>query len=262
MLLTFSLLFMLSSINIDTIHSETKMSMIDFHDEGTDFIPVNQHELLAVHFPVFTLVSCGWLCHEDPQCRTLIFDFPKCRLYEGARHTGQLVVSPSTSSIVGEIVYDNVGLSSMYNQTCDHCASERNLVCRANRCQCPVNTYWNGENQCLNQRFVDPPSSCESNDWCRQDMNMICRRNRCQCSTGTFWYDQTCIPQYAEGQSCNSSNQCQNYLEMVCSRVNKTCISKGYLSEREKDRIDFVCSLRRTFKEYNSNECKFTCKIC
>ena len=204
-------------------------STILLHAKGTDFIPANPRQLLGVQSSISTNFGCSLLCHQNPQCRTFVFDPPTCRLYDGAQSTGQVLSSPSSSMAVGEILYDNVDSSASYNQSCDHCYPDRYLVCRNNQCLCPPNTYWNGHGQCVNQQFVDPSSTCVSNDWCRADMNLTCICNQCQCPPRTFWYNQMCVPQYGAGAACNSSNQCRNDLYMVCSRINKTCISKRAL---------------------------------
>ena len=215
--------FVLNTVNV--LHADM-VSDILFHEKRTDFIPNNPHELLRVHSAVDTDQICAYLCHQDPQCRTFVSDSSTCRLYEGVRETGQIITASSTSSIVGEILYDDIDLSSSYNKSCNRCYPDRYLICKDNRCQCPANTYWNGQNKCINQQFINPSSTCKNNDWCREDMNMSCVCNKCKCPPTTFWSNQTCVPQHTAGVPCNSSEECRNDLNVVCSRVNKTCTSK------------------------------------
>lgn len=209
---------------IDVLNSDMTSS-ISFYDIGTDFIPLNSDELLGIHSSILTKFSCALLCHEDPQCRTFVFDPPTCRLYEGERETGQVIFT-SNSAMIGEILYDDIDLSSSYNQTCDHCYPDRYLVCKNDRCQCPLNTFWNGQDKCLNQQYINSAMTCNDDEWCRQDLNLTCFCNKCQCPAQTFWSDQRCVPQYTQGIPCNSSDQCRSDLQLVCSRINQTCVCK------------------------------------
>jgi hypothetical protein len=210
-------------IAFNVLHSQ-KSSLIDFHGTGTDFRPANPRELLGIHSSVQSKVDCSFLCNQDPQCRTLVFDSSICYLYEGSGDTGHVFTATSSSSIVGELIYDDINLTSAYNQSCDHCYLDRYLVCKNDLCQCPPDTFWNGQDKCINQQYVEPALTCNSDEWCRQDMNLTCIYNKCQCPPRTFWGNQTCIPQFFQGTPCNTSDQCRNDLHMVCSRINKTCI--------------------------------------
>jgi hypothetical protein len=223
MILPFKMILFLLLSSIDVLNSGM-VSDIYFYQQGTDFAPLSWLALLGTFSSISTELSCSLLCHQDPRCRTFVFNPPTCRLYEADFTTGQLISASSSSSIVGEILYDNIDLSSSYNQTCDHCYPDRYLVCQNNRCLCPSGTYWNGINKCLYQQYLN--ARCDNDEWCRQDINMTCIYNKCQCPLQTFWYNQTCIPQFAAGTPCNTSNQCRNDQQMVCSRINKTCISK------------------------------------
>ena len=150
-------------------------STIQFLSMGTDFIPANPIELRGVVTPVQSKVICAMYCNQDPQCRTIVFSPPFCRLYETYLNSGSVFASSSSQSVVGAVSYDHIQLSSVYNQSCDHCYLDRYLVCRNNTCQCPLNTFWDGQNTCCNQLFVNSSSSCAGDEWCRGDLNRTCR---------------------------------------------------------------------------------------
>jgi hypothetical protein len=212
-------------INIQILYANM-VSYVNIHGVVIDFIPAESVEFMGTHSSTFSVLDCAMLCHEDPQCRTFVFDSPYCRLYESVLKIGSIVASPSNSSMVGGINYDNIGLSSAYNQSCDHCYPDRYLVCRDNTCQCPLSTFWDGQSKCLNQLFVNSITACESDAWCRQDMNLTCQCGKCQCPVQAFWNNETCVPQFLARTPCNTSNQCRNDLNLTCSRTNKTCIRK------------------------------------
>lgn len=198
-------------------------SIVKFQDLGTDFIPANQIEFRGAYLSVLSKFQCAVLCHEDPQCRTIVFDFPSCRLYEGSLEKGSVIPSLSANSVVGNIDYDNIDLSSRYNQSCNYCYPDRYLVCRNNTCQCPLNTFWNGQDKCVNQLYVNSVIACQNNGWCREDLNLTCSFLACECPMHTFWNDQTCEDQFLAGIPCNTTDQCRNDLNLTCSHSNKTC---------------------------------------
>lgn len=214
--------FILFLISIDFLHA-IMTSLIVFHSEGTRFIPHNPRQLLRTISPVGSKLNCAHLCHENPSCRTFVFDAFICQLYDGLITSGQVASAASSSSIVGGISYDNVDLSVAFNQSCDHCFLDRHLVCQDSRCQCPFRTFWNERNRCDNQLFGELTSSCMQDSWCREDANLTCVCGKCQCPVGTIWDGISCIPQLLEGAPCNTSDQCRNDLQLVCSRINKTC---------------------------------------
>jgi hypothetical protein len=214
--------YILLLINVYTLHADLT-SYTDLSDVAKDFIPANPAELRGIHSSIDSATDCAILCNEDPQCRTFVSDPPFCRLYEGSSSTGSITNSPSANSIVGAINYDNINLASAYNQSCDHCYPDRYLVCRNNICQCPLNTFWDGQSKCLNTLYVNSPSTCQSDDWCRPDMNLTCQCGTCQCSLQTYWNNITCAPQLLSGAACNTSGQCRNDLSLTCSQTNKIC---------------------------------------
>ena len=209
-------------IIIDLLNADMT-SLIVFHSQGTRFIPHNPLQLLRTISSIGSKLNCAHLCHENPSCRTFAFDASICQLYDGLITSGQVVLSASTSSIVGGISYDNVDLSASFNQSCDHCYPDRYLVCQDGRCQCPSRTFWNEINRCDNKQFVEPSSFCLEDSWCRDDANLTCVCGKCQCPLRTTWNGISCVPQFLQGASCNTSDQCRNDLQLVCSRINKTC---------------------------------------
>ncbi|CAF0953811.1 unnamed protein product [Adineta steineri] len=215
--------YILFLINIHILYADDT-PVTHLYGSGTDFTSANPIELRGIYSSVASTFRCDLLCHQDPQCCTFVFDLPICQLYEGSSNTGLIVNSSSTSRIVDEIIYHNINLSSTYNQSCNHCYSDRYLVCRNNTCQCLLNTYWDGKSKCNNQLFVDSKLSCQNDNWCRQDMNLTCQCGKCQCPVTTYWINKTCAPQLFAGASCNTGNQCRNDLNLVCSRISKICI--------------------------------------
>lgn len=146
---------------------------------GTQFQPSNSIELLGTFSNIRSILRCTMLCNQNRQCRTFDYDQSSlvCRLFEGELVSGTIVYNstPMTSRI-GAINYNTTiipTLYSAYNQTCDQCTDggNRYLQCINNICQCPINTYWNGQ-MCANQVFNG--SNCSSASTCRQDLNLTC----------------------------------------------------------------------------------------
>ncbi|UJR16845.1 hypothetical protein I4U23_003744 [Adineta vaga] len=159
------------------------------------------------HIHRLSAFKCALLCHQNPRCRTFVHDVSICQLYQGSSATVSIVASTSTSRV-----------------SCDYCYPDRYLVCRNNTCQCPTGTFYDNQDSCLNQLYVDSTMACQDDTWCNQALNLTCQCGKCQCPTGTMWKNKTCVPQYLSGVSCNTSDQCRNDLNLVCSRKNKTCI--------------------------------------
>ena len=157
---------------------------------GTAFQPRNPIELLGTLSNVRSLLQCAMQCNQNRQCRTFDYDGSSlvCRQFEGELSTGT-VLNNSTllSSRIGSIVYntsDALQLYASYNQTCDRCGVgiNRYLQCINNTCQCPSNTYWNGQ-MCSNHLYNG--SNCNYSSACRQDLNLTCssQTNTCIVST-------------------------------------------------------------------------------
>ncbi|CAF1126702.1 unnamed protein product [Adineta steineri] len=195
--------YILFLINIHILYADDT-SVTHLYGSGTDSIPATPIELRGIYSSIASTFRCDLLCHQDPQCRTFVFDLPICKLYEGSSNTGLIVNSSSTGRIVGRIIYHNINLSSTYNQSCNHCYSDRYLVCRNNTCQCPLSTFWDNKSKCINQLFVDSKSPCQNDNWCRQDMNLTCQCGKYQCPVTTYWINKTCAPQLFAGASCNT----------------------------------------------------------
>ena len=230
------------------------ISYATVHDSGTDFVPFNSRELLITYSSISSKMACFKLCHTNVQCRTFVYDSPTCRLYESQLQTGQIITAASASSLVGEILYNNINLSSSYNQSCDRCYPDRYLVCKDSRCQCPPNTYWDGISKCLNQLYVDSTTACSSNNWCREDMNMTCLCGKCRCPPQTYWLNKTCVPQRLAGESCNNSAECRNDLHIVCARNKKTCSCKNDIKAKFSN--NYLFYFRSCTAIYSSIECQ------
>ena len=140
-------------------------------------------------------------CNEDRQCRTFDYDQSSrlCRIFEGEFSTGNVITTSSlSSSRIGAIRYNTTDTAQSflsYNKTCEHCSNggNRYLQCMNNRCQCPPNTYWNGQ-MCLNQLYNGSNCSYTMSTTCREDLNLTCwnQTNTCvsqdlrKCSLRTF----------------------------------------------------------------------------
>ena len=167
--------------------SQISQSSIYLTAFGTTFEPRNQVELLRTLSNVQSLIRCSMKCNQDRQCRTFDYDQSSqiCRLFEGEFSTGTVITNVSlSSSRVGAIRYNTTETKrsySPYNQTCDQCSqgTNRYLQCVNNTCQCPTNSYWNGE-MCLNQLYEKAACPYGSVS-CRQDLNLSCwnMSNRC-----------------------------------------------------------------------------------
>ena len=167
--------------------SATFQSLIDLTPFGTAFQARHQIELLGTFSNMRSLAVCSMQCHQDRRCRTFDYDESSriCRLFEGEFSTGTVITNSTlSSSRIGAIRYDTahtVQSYSLHNKACNQCSAGTNryLQCLNNTCQCPTNTYWNGQ-RCLNQLFNG--SNC-SYIWssCREDLNLTCsyRTNTC-----------------------------------------------------------------------------------
>ena len=160
--------------------SQIFQSSIYLASFGTTFEPQNQIELLGTFSNIPSLIRCSMKCNQDRQCRTFDYDQSSCicRLFEGELSTGTVITNSALpSSRVGAIRY-NISQTAQsylsYNKTCNQCKSGKNryLQCLNNTCQCPYNTYWNGQ-MCLNQLYNG--SNCSYGlPSCREDLNLTC----------------------------------------------------------------------------------------
>ena len=167
--------------------SATFQSLTDLTPFGTAFQPRQQIELLGTFANIQSLTICLIHCHQNRQCRTFDYDESSriCRLFEGDFSTGTVTANSNlSSSRVGAILYNTAHTAQsylLYNETCDQCSTNTNryLQCRNNTCQCPENTYWNGQ-VCLNQLYNG--SNC-SHGWssCREDLNITCSHRTDTC---------------------------------------------------------------------------------
>ncbi|CAF1244126.1 unnamed protein product [Adineta ricciae] len=234
-------------IHVHTLYADF-ISNINVQNQGFDFIPANPIELFQTYSSVSSAFKCALRCHQDPQCRTYVYDLSICQLYQGSSDTGSIVPSPSTTRIVGAINYKNINVASAYNQSCDHCFPDRYLVCRNNTCQCPTGTFYDNQGHCLNQLYADSTLTCEDDSWCNQALNLSCQCGKCQCPNGYVWRNKTCIPQLMSGISCNTSDDCRKDLHLMCSQNNKICIPQFMsgmscnTSDQCRNDLNLVCS--------------------
>ena len=179
-------------------------SSIELTTFGTVFQPRNPIEWLGISTNVHSMVECAMQCNQNRQCRTFDYDQSSlvCRLFEGEFSTGTVLNNSTlSSSRVGSIVYDTTDTLqsySAYNQNCDKCGNgiNRYLQCINNSCQCPPNTYWNGQ-MCLNQLYNR--SICNYPLDCRQDLNLTCSNRTKTCislgeeGTDSLFGTYTCV---------------------------------------------------------------------
>ncbi|CAF2223298.1 unnamed protein product [Rotaria magnacalcarata] len=139
------------------------------------------------------------------------------RLFEGDSTTGSINSPLSPTSIVGVVSISSSIYSSINNQLCQSCTENRYEVCFAstNRCQCPVNAYWNGS-LCALQRFGN--ATCEKQDACRSDLNLTC-------ATDCYGNFLRCLPLFfdmtvAGGNGPGlTANQHYRPTDIFCSRM-------------------------------------------
>jgi hypothetical protein len=170
--------------------SQSFESSIQLTAFGTAFQPRNPIELLGTSSNVRSLLRCAMQCNQNRQCRTFDYDRSSliCHQFEGDISTGTILNSSvSLSSRIGSIRYnttDALQQYSSYNQTCDQCGIgiNRYLQCINNTCQCPTNTYWNGQ-MCSNQLYTG--AKCNSSSACRQDLNLTCSTQMNTCIVPT-----------------------------------------------------------------------------
>ncbi len=177
-------------ITTNTIENEIFQSLMTLEQIGTDFIPTNPVELIAVYTDQSNLISCYKMCNMNPNCRTFAID-NVCRLYQGSIDTGTIMVSSSLTSQVAGLRNDP-SFYVNYNQICNpnSLPFDRYLICTDGYLDCPTDTYWNGE-MCLNQVYYG--NSCNSNEMCRGDIGLICSScNTCFCEVTAIWNDTLC----------------------------------------------------------------------
>ncbi|CAF2102139.1 unnamed protein product [Rotaria magnacalcarata] len=167
------------------LHSQTFQSRIRLTAFGTAFQPRNPIEILSSSSKIQSLFRCAMQCNQNRQCRTFDYDYLSliCRLFEGELSTGSILYNDTLSSRIGAIFYDaTIQSYSSYGQPCQQCGMgvNRYLQCINNTCQCPPNTFWDGQ-ICLNQLYNG--SNCNySLPSCRQDLNLYCSNQTSKCT--------------------------------------------------------------------------------
>jgi hypothetical protein len=167
-------------------------------------------------------MSSSLACNQNVQCRTFDYDSSTrvCRLFEGALETGYSVSANSTSRI-GFLKY-NPTLFTAFQQPCSQCVENRYLTCSNQTCQCPVHSFWNG-NQCENQRYKN--ASCSSSEQCRSDpFGLICSMyNICTSKSFASLITRTLqhlrdIPKFLQGCSASTQGKGRDKTKVSCLR--------------------------------------------
>jgi hypothetical protein len=149
---------------------------------GKEYQPTSLGVLLLELRSTESLTRCALSCHSNQRCRTMDHDqnTKQCRLFQGDLTTGQIISSSSSTSRVGFIQFSPEKYFS-YNQSCNQCENNRNLLCQNLICQCPPETFWSGT-LCRPQLFLG--ANCSRTEMCRQALNYTCSSQTYQCTTG------------------------------------------------------------------------------
>ncbi|CAF2813417.1 unnamed protein product [Rotaria sp. Silwood2] len=168
---------------IDSIYQ----SNMEFTSMGLEYAPKKNIQLITTN-TIQTKLLCAAVCNQLSSCRIFDYDLisKQCRLFEGDSTTGSIISSSSSTSIVGIVRISSTFYSSVHDQYCQACQENRYEVCftNAGKCQCPVNTYWNGL-ICALQLFEN--DTCTQRDACRSDLNLTC-------TTDCYGYWPKCLP--------------------------------------------------------------------
>ncbi|CAF4147778.1 unnamed protein product [Rotaria socialis] len=170
---------------LPSLHSQIFQSRIYLTAFGTAFQPRSPIEILSSSSQIQSLFRCAMQCNQNRQCRTFDYNYLPlvCRLFEGELSTGNILYNITSSSRIGAILYDvTIQSYSSYGQTCEQCGMgiNRYLQCINDTCQCPPDTFWNGQ-MCLNQLYNG--SNCNySLPSCRQDLNLSCSYQTSKCT--------------------------------------------------------------------------------
>lgn len=159
---------------IEAIISECPVSLSSM---GQEFRP-KMNITLLLHTSIRTHIRCATLCHKIITCRTFNYDASskQCQLFEADASTGEIVSSPSLSSLVGTVHIIPSLYTLSHNRPCTTCLHSRYEICstNTNTCQCPSHTYWNGQ-ICALRLFLN--DACTQADSCRSDLNLTCSIN-------------------------------------------------------------------------------------
>ncbi|CAF3673924.1 unnamed protein product [Rotaria socialis] len=170
---------------LPSLHSQIFQSRIYLTAFGTAFQPRSPIEILSSSSQIQSLFRCAMQCNQNRQCCTFDYNYLPlvCRLFEGELSTGNILYNITSSSRIGAILYDvTIQSYSSYGQTCEQCGMgiNRYLQCINDTCQCPPDTFWNGQ-MCLNQLYNG--SNCNySLPSCRQDLNLSCSYQTSKCT--------------------------------------------------------------------------------
>lgn len=170
MLTTLTIIFAAVVFPVNGLFSST----IIFSHTGQEFQSRSNLQLIQ-NTTAQSHVLCSFACNYHSTCYSFDYDRSsgRCRLFQGDLTTGSIIPSPFPNSIVGSVVLSSSLFSTVYNESCQMCQESRYHLCSAttNRCECPLDTYWNGA-MCFLKLF--PNSKCNHIDACRTDLNLTC----------------------------------------------------------------------------------------
>jgi hypothetical protein len=163
---------------------------------GLEYQPNNNVQLISIN-SIQTKLLCSAQCNQLTTCRIFNYDTvsKRCRLFEGDLTTGSIILSSSTTSVVGTVQISSNLYSSVYNQSCQFCQQNRYETCsiNASTCQCPGHTYWNGS-VCALQLFEN--ETCGQLNSCRSDLNLTC-------TTDCYGYFPKCLASVFDSKNTN-----------------------------------------------------------
>lgn len=170
--------------------SGTYSSMFTLSSPGQEFQPESSNQLI-LSIIVQSRLLCATHCNEHVSCRTFDYDSSsqRCRLLEADLSTGSIILSVSSSSVVGYAILSMSLYVPIHDEPCSACQEDRYQICSMNTstCQCPLNTFWNGT-ICSLQLFQN--ATCTQIDACRADLNLSCtigsNNTFTRCSPGTI----------------------------------------------------------------------------
>ena len=160
---------------------------------GFAFLPKSPIQILFNN-QMASKMLCAGLCNSNPSCRIFNYDYTskQCKLFEGDLTTGNISTSIGSNSTVCHVDIQPELYTKTYRKNCSECTFNRYTMCtkNASTCQCPANSYWNGE-KCILQLFEN--DTCNNVNACHQSLNLTCTTDcygkfeRCQIATQSLY---------------------------------------------------------------------------
>ncbi|XP_076081154.1 uncharacterized protein LOC143052068 [Mytilus galloprovincialis] len=135
----------------------------------------------------------------------------------------------------------------------DSCSSTSdcmsNLICKSEKCTCPIDDYYWSINTCKNKKLFN--AVCKSSDECFD--SLYCNHGICKCDRIDYWGGQKCYRRKNLHASCQTSSECQDTLH--CINGSCSCFETDY---------DFwngtLCVQKKGVGQgcYYSNDCKLS----